>query len=437
MARRMSMQKIAMKAHRRCRIHPFGNLRRLPILLLLYFSLASGSCSWMVESAMAQDRPFPSPQVRAKSPENNLPSEVGISATEAKSDGESPETGENADKKEATRSGSILIAPLPLVSPAIGSGIIPIVGYIFPFSKNDNVSPPSTIGVGGLVSNNGTRGFGLGAQLFLKQDTYEVTAGYARGNFDYNLYGIGILAGNADLKLPLKQTGQFFSGEVLRRIAWKVFAGPRFLDGDSLLTLRPSSGRTPPIPPDVGIHTSLRAVGIHVVRDTRPNHFYPTAGTKLEFTADVFSQPLGSKYSFQRYKFNFDKFMSLSKSQVLAYDLYLCDTGGAPPFYGNCIFGTSNELRGYVAGRYLDRHMFATQLEYRLSLPKRLGLAGFAGVGEVVPGETQILRSNNLLPSVGGGPRFVMSPKYHVNLRADFARGKNSWTWSMGVGEAF
>lgn len=329
------------------------------------------------------------------------------------------------------------MAPLPIVSPAIGSGIIPIVGYIFPFSKNDSVSPPSMVGAAGLITNNGSRGFGLGSQLFLKQNTYAVTALYARGNFDYSLYGIGIAAGNAGLKLPLEQTGQLFLGEVLRRVAWKVFVGPRFLDGNSLLTLRPSSGETPPIPPDLGLHTAMRAVGIHVVRDTRPNHFYPTMGTNLDFTADFFSQSIGSKYSFQRYKSQFDKFWSLSQSQVLAYDLYVCDTGGAPPFYGNCIYGTNNELRGYTAGRYLDRHMLATQLEYRLSLPKRFGVAGFAGVGEVVPGETQILRSNNLLPSAGGGPRFMLSSQYHVNLRADFARGKNSWTWSMGVGEAF
>jgi len=393
-----------------------------------------------VKTANAQEMSGPSahPQTGPKSKNDDTQSTLATSAPDAKVDKGAKATDEDADKKKTQSSrGSIVVAPLPLVSPAIGSGIIPIVGYIFPFSRNDKVSPPSTIGAAGLVSNNGTRGFGLGAQLFLEQDTYEVTAAYARGNFDYNLYGIGIPAGNADLKLPLKQTGQFFSGEVLRRIAWKIFVGPRFLDGNSILTLRPSSGDTPPVPPDLGLHTALRAVGIHVVRDTRPNHFYPTSGMKLEFTADFFSQAIGSKYSFQRYKSNFDKFVSLGKSQVLAYDLYICDTGGSPPFYGNCIYGTSNELRGYVAGRYLDRNMFATQLEYRLSLPKRLGLAGFAGLGEVVPGETQILRSNNLLPSVGGGPRFVMSPKYHLNLRADFARGKNSWTWSMGVGEAF
>jgi outer membrane protein assembly factor BamA len=172
-------------------------------------------------------------------------------------------------------------------------------------------------------------------------------------------------------------------------------------------------------------------------RDTRPNRFYPTTGTYLDFTADFFSQSLGSKYSFQSYKFTFNKYWSLTPNQVLASGSFACLTGGEPPFYGNCIYGTDNQLRGYTAGRYLDRYMFGTQLEYRLALPKRLGLVGFGGLGEVIPGSNQQFRVKNFLPSGGGGVRFALSKKYHVNLRVDFAQGKDSHTWSVGVGEAF
>ena len=97
----------------------------------------------------------------------------------------------------------------------------------------------------------------------------------------------------------------------------------------------------------------------------------------LQFTSDFFAKSLGSKYSFQSYRLTANKYASLSRNQVLAYNFFTCATGGEPPFYGNCIYGTNNELRGYEAGRYLDRYMFATQLEYRLSLPKKFGLAGF------------------------------------------------------------
>lgn len=421
------------------RTDPTASFKRTWTLFLLSSCLVGGSVFSSENAVAAQDAPvsLPPPSTQTTSSTDPAQEPSAAPSAEAKPQPQGVETDKKKEKAKKQRRGSPVIAPLPLVSPAIGSGVVPIAAYIFPFSRNDKVSPPSTIGGGGLITNNGTRAWAVGGQLFLKENTYEVTAGYGRGNLDYNLYGIGIPAGNADLKLPLEQTGHVFFVEALRRIGWKIFVGPRFADGASFLTVKPSSGTVPPVPPDVGLNTALRSLGIRVVRDTRPNHFYPTAGSKVEFTGDFFSQALGSKYSFQHYKFNYDKFLSLTTNQVLAYDLYLCDTGGEPPFYGNCIYGTSNELRGYTAGRYIDRHMYATQLEYRLSLPWRLGAAGFLGVGEVVPGASQILRSNHLLPAIGGGPRFDLSPKYHVNLRTDFARGKDSWTWSMGVGEAF
>jgi outer membrane protein assembly factor BamA len=92
----------------------------------------------------------------------------------------------------------------------------------------------------------------------------------------------------------------------------------------------------------------------HLERDKRSNHFYPTTGTLVDFTSDFFSQALGSKYSFQSYRLTFNKYGSLTKDQVLAVGFYFCGTGGHPPFYGNCIYGAQNQLRGYTAGRYFD-----------------------------------------------------------------------------------
>jgi len=339
----------------------------------------------------------------------------------------------------SARRGSFIVAPLPISSPALGTGIVPVLGYIFPFRKDDQVSPPSVVGMAGIATNNGSRGLAAYTDLFIHQNTYRISAVFVRGNLNYDLYGIGLGAGDEGRKLPLEQTGQVFRSEVLRRVGWRFFLGVRFWTGSSDITLRSTSGtgsQSDP-PPDVGLHTTLRALGLRLKRETTLDRFYPTNGTLLDFTTDFFSEALGSKYSFQAYRFTFNKYGSLTKNQVLAYNLFVCGTGGEPPFYGNCIYGTNNELRGYTAGRYLDRYMFATQLEYRLTLPKRFGVVGFGGVGEVVPGGTQLFRTNSLLPAGGGGLRFQLSKTYHVNLRADVARGKDTWTWSMGIGEAF
>src|ERR1700743_436978 len=70
----------------------------------------------------------------------------------------------------------------------------------------------------------------------------------------------------------------------------------------------------------------------------------------------------------------------------------------------------------------------STQLEYRLVLPKRFGLVVFGGLGGTIPGGSQPLQrvqDGRFLPSGGGGLRFALSQKYHVNLRADIAQGRD------------
>jgi hypothetical protein len=149
-----------------------------------------------------------------------------------------------------------------------------------------------------------------------------------------------------------------------------------------------------------------------------------------------FSDALGSKYSFESYRLMFNYYHSLGKKQVLAYNLYTCATDGDPPFYGECIYGTNSELRGYVAGRYIDRDMIATQVEYRLALRWRFGIVLFGGLGEIAP-SVEEFRGDNILPAGGGGLRFKVSRKYNLNFRADLAQGKDGHTFSMGIGEAF
>jgi hypothetical protein len=125
--------------------------------------------------------------------------------------------------------------------------------------------------------------------------------------------------------------------------------------------------------------------------------------------------------------------LSLTKSQILASNLYLCGTG---PLFGQCIFGVKTNCRDIAQAGYIDRYLFATQLEYRLVLLKRFGLVGFGGVGEIAPSVGQF-NYDNLLLSIGTGLRFLLDKKYHVNLRANIAEGKTGPAWSMGVGEDF
>jgi Omp85 superfamily domain len=330
---------------------------------------------------------------------------------------------------------SFVIAPIPISSPAIGSGIVPVGAYIFPFNANDKVSPASVVGALGLITNNGTQAWGLGAQLYMKQDLFRVRAAFARGNINYDVFGNSAIAPGQ--KLALTQTGKIFVGEFMVRLGWKFYLGPRVLYGSSVLTHNASAPSPVPDPPDLAVNTNLTSVGFRLYRDSSSNRFYPTDGSFFNLTSDFFSQGLGSKYTFQSYRTTLNKYQSLTTNQVLAYNGYLCATGGDAPFYGKCIYGTSNELRGYTAGHYFTRYMAAAQMEYRLALPMRLGLVAFGGVGGVKSGSNQLYAVDKFLPAGGGGLRLMLSRKYHVNLRGDLARGRDGHTFSMGVGEAF
>jgi outer membrane protein assembly factor BamA len=358
----------------------------------------------------------------------------------SESPGQEKTTQEKTTQEKTTKEkrGSLIAAPIPISSPAIGSGVVLAGGYIFAPRKSDKISQPSTIAGAVLITDNGSRAWGLGGDFYFKQDTYHITTIYFRGNINYDFYGTGTTSGNAGQKLPLKQTGELFLGDFLYRLRWKVSVGPRFMTGNSNITLRSESENVNGVaaPPDVGIETRLTGLGFHANRDTRPNRFYPEKGTLFDFTSMFFSDALGSKYSFESYRLTFNYYRSFGTKQVLAYNLFNCATAGNAPFYGQCIFGTNNELRGYVAGQYIDTNMIATQLEYRRTLPWRFGMVAFVGVGEVVPGLGE-MQGDNLLPAGGAGLRFKISQKYKLNFRFDFAQGKDGHTFGMGIGEAF
>lgn len=435
-------------------ISTVANAQRLPFLQII-----TGHCLGDDDHATTDEVIV---QVLTVNNENDAEAGPGVAPRkdestkkEPRAAGNSAMDGPRAEKAKAKKEkrGEIIIAPLPISSPAIGTGIIPVLGYIFPMDKNDKIPPPSVIGGAGLITNKGSRTLALGGNLYLKRGGYQVTSIYVHGHLNYNFYGTGTIAGNAGRKLAITQSGQIFFGEALRRIGRKFYLGPRARVAHSAITPNlEKSDRDHPNIPEPYLNTNVKAFGARLLRDSRPNRFYPTAGTLFDFRSNFFyvspnagivsittgsSQSLkGNDFSFQSYRLTFNKYDSLSNRQVLAYNLFVCAVNGKAPFYGQCIFGTNNELCGYVAGRYIDRRMFATQVEYRLDLPKRFGVAAFGGIGEVAPTVSKF-NFDNLLPAIGGGLRYNLSKEYHVNLRFDIAQGKNAYTWSMGVGEAF
>ncbi len=371
---------------------------------------------------------------------------------------QAPENKPAADTQTASapKKGEWLLAPIPISSPAIGSGLEWAVARVFPINKNDEVSPASTVGVAGIFTNNGSRGIAVGGKMYLKEDRYRVTAGIAKATINFDVYGIGAKAGENGIFIPLKVNGGGGMGEFLMRLKKGIYVGARGQYRNARLSLnqdRLESDKITAEPPEkvsevidqVGdqlLHQTTVSMGPRFQWDTRDSTFYPKHGFLAEVASDFFSTGLGSKWSYQYYKVAFNKYNTLTEHQVLAFRGMGCAAAGdRVPIYDLCLFGTMNDLRGYTGGRYQDRRMFATQAEYRLTIPAKgfmgkFGVVAFAGVG-AVGDKFGNIGSSDLLPAGGGGVRFRLLKKYPINFRVDYGQGKDGHTLSIGVLEAF
>ena len=93
-------------------------------------------------------------------------------------------------------------------------------------------------------------------------------------------------------------------------------------------------------------------------------------------------------------------------------------------------------MRGYARGRYRDREVAAVQAEYRMPVAGRFGVAAFAGAGTVAPTMAK-LPSGSVLPSFGGGVRWLLLPKQGTTVRVDYGVGKGSSGLYIAFNEAF
>jgi hypothetical protein len=167
--------------------------------------------------------------------------------------------------------------------------------------------------------------------------------------------------------------------------------------------------------------------------DTRDNIFASTRGAFVQLTASSAAPAFGSAFTFQRLQLDARRFVALGPRRVLAFQGVFEGTRGTAPLDQLSLTGSSSYLRGYVRGRFRDRHLLAAQAEYRapwffglghrLLARERLGYALFAGGGTVAPTVGGLVRDARFLPSVGVGGRYLLLPRSGTTVRLDYAVG--------------
>ncbi|UOQ69972.1 outer membrane protein assembly factor [Hymenobacter cellulosilyticus] len=144
----------------------------------------------------------------------------------------------------------------------------------------------------------------------------------------------------------------------------------------------------------------------------------------------------GPTTRFSRYVADVSSYHRLHPRAILALNYFASFTAGTAPFNALSLLGGTRRLRGYYEGRYRDQHAGLVQAELRLAVYRQLGVVAFGGVG-ALGDDDALLRLNQPKAAYGGGLRFVLNRRDQLNLRLDYALGRESSGFYLTIGEAF
>ncbi len=272
--------------------------------------------------------------------------------------------------------------------------------------------------------------------IYLAEDALRLTARAQFSIFPDSYFGTGNDTRLADEERYTPVIERFElspQGRLLERL----YAGPALSFEHQSITEVEDGGMldTQPIPGRSG-GTAL-GLGVDVLYDSRDSTLYPHRGTWLRWRSLV-SDPLwNSDFRRSRTLLDLRGYVPLPPADhVFAMRAYADLGTGIHPFWDMPRLGGETLLRGQFAGRYRDQQALALQTEYRLPLVWRLGMVGFAEIGEVAP-RLRAFDLQGIHYSLGGGLRLNLSNKAPMHLRVDAGGGGDDWDLYVNVGEAF
>ncbi|WP_242916943.1 BamA/TamA family outer membrane protein [Pontibacter liquoris] len=345
----------------------------------------------------------------------------------------------------AVKSGNIKgIIPIPVLyytpDTRLGFGAAAI-GYLRLRSKTDSTyTRLSTARVLADYTLNKQTDQELEWNVFTRDEKFLLRGELRHRKYTDRFYGLGNHTPEADEgKYTYSLVGAKLAG--LKNLGGPMFLGLDYqlthyynLQLDSLSEDRESILQTQQIAGYKGGTNS--GLGVLFLVDTRDNTAFASSGIFLEASAYGFGKALGGDFNYQNLNLNFSKFLELRPARVLAFNTVINLNKGQVPIMRLSAAGGDKILRGYARNRFLDDNFAGTQAEYRFPLYRRLGLAAFAGIGDVFHNVSDV-HFSTLKYSVGSGLRYALNAEQKLNLRFDLGYGSQGANFYVVIGEAF
>ena len=306
---------------------------------------------------------------------------------------------------------------------------------------HDSTTRTSYVQALGLYTLRHQAVLGMESVVFFHNERYLLKTRASASYFPDRFWGLG---NNSPNNFERYTIGQFYLyPQLLRKTYKKLFLGAA-LEAQNVFSFDYGKDRAPG---DTSIFDKQKVIGRHgsfiaglglvALWDGRDNSFSPSKGFYFSYSINNFSKALGSRYNFTSQAVDIRKYFTLSKNQVLAFQLMINTNNGTVPVRSMANIGSNAIMRGYYEGRFTDNNLFAFQVEDRIHLINRLGMVLFAAAGRVGSQIKDVFVFNGLKPSLGTGIRYSIDKKEKLNLRFDLGFGERSNGFYFYITEAF
>ena len=322
---------------------------------------------------------------------------------------------------------------IPITEPAVGLGGVAALAFIDK-PKNDAAAGfgrPNLTVVGGLATENGTKGAMAGDIRHWLDDRVKTMVGVINVSVNLDYYGIG-------RESALERKPQTYNLETLAGVAGvqyrlgdtRAWVGVSYALADTTVAfdVLPMASSLPNFQRD----SRVGGITPSFSYDSRDNIFTPTSGEYLDISAGLFSKALGSDTDFQRVSLTAIQYLPMNSKLTLGILGSAMFSFGEVPFYLRPFV----YFRGVPAMQYQGESTAQLEAEVRWQFWQRFSLVGFAGAGAAW-NNFERLDNKKDVTAAGIGVRYELARKYGMHMGIDVAYGPDGPAYYIQFGSAW
>lgn len=302
-------------------------------------------------------------------------------------------------------------------------GAIPMLMY--KLDKNDNVSAKSLTGASIVYTTNESYIFAFFNKWYFKEDNWRGTFFAFSGNINSQFYVTDFQTSDF-YEYGTKTT--IISAGIQRKIINKLYGGVTYTFANYNTEFEDN------VQPATSTQTN--GIELNMLYDSRDEVYYPTSGINGQLKFISFPEWFANETQANKISVEYNTyFPARNNSDVIAARL------SGKVGLGNIAFEQQEtiggkDIRGYSEGKYRGDGRFALQGEYRYNFGEKMGLVGFAGLATIYGSDNEDF-DWKAYPGVGMGYRYAAFKKVKFNIGLDAAVGKDDWSVTFRIGEAF